>query len=195
VQLHEYYALAGQVRLVTCYTDETSIAKGPPTMKRALLLPALFATAISCLSLACNESSESSAASSGGALSTGGGHSSGGAGAAAGTSGAEVDPGCADFTELRCEETPECASIKARGIGEAEQHWVGCRFGGIGDALSSCVVWDLCGYPTSGDGACLLFSMDCLPEGWTKDLECDDRPDCPDLRPWENEGGAGGGRP
>lgn len=136
----------------------------------------------------CEGSSEEASATGGsaGTLSSGGSEPGGDGGTSGGTS----DPGCAELPESECSSTPGCEPLRAYGLGEDAPHFVGCRFGGVGDDFVPCSTSTPCGYPSSGEGECLVFTTDCLPDGWTMDVSCDDRPDCAAFR--GGDGGAGG---
>lgn len=113
-----------------------------------------------------------------------------GSGGADGTGGSASDPGCAGLPASECSSTPGCEPLRAYAQGEASPHVVGCRFSGVGDDFVPCNDLAPCGYPSSGEGECLLFTTNCLPDGWTMDVSCDDRPDCAAFR--GGDGGAGG---
>ncbi len=101
-----------------------------------------------------------------------------------GTSEGLDDPGCAGFDEANCEAAAECKTIRAKATPDGARVFVGCDFNAMcGTAVG-------CGYPISGEGACMYFYDTCVPEGWTFDSDCSGRPDCASFIP--GGGGAGG---
>jgi hypothetical protein len=120
-----------------------------------------------------------------GSLGGDGGAASGGGGGAC--SGAEcAEDGCAGLSEAECRARPECGELRAYAAGAETPAYVDCAFFGVGLDRRLCGGGLTCARPTSGEGECLTFTMDCLPADWTR-VECASVDRCE-----ESKGGLGG---